>query len=81
MAPGRWLSSHWPTDGYKEVRGAHQTADGSIWSRSGVSRHCGHLSDADEVNVFPECVQLSEGSEEELLLALIDFSGHLEEAE
>lgn len=52
MAPGRWLSAHRPTDKYKEVRGAHQTADGSIWLRSEVNHHPGHPPDVDEVTVL-----------------------------
>ena len=66
MALGRWLSSHRPIDIYKEVKGAHQTADGAIWLGSEVNHdpstllHGSHPLDGDEVTIFP--VSMSEDS-------------------
>lgn len=57
MAPGRWLSSHRPADKYKEVRGAHQAADGSIWLESEVNHHPSHPQDINEVNISPAYIQ------------------------
>lgn len=70
MAFGRWLSSHRPTDKYKEVRGAHQTADGAIWLGSEVNHHPRTLQresnpqDVDDLD--PVFIKLSENRYEVL---------------